>query len=83
MNEDTRPRGRPRPDETVGRDDRIFSLLEGRGPLTRNEIAEITGLSPSLTYLSLARLKKDERIRPCLKDGGEIVWSTGVGSPCP
>ena len=36
----TRPRGRPRPQETIDRDRRILEHLKESGPLTRNQIAD-------------------------------------------
>jgi DNA-binding transcriptional regulator GbsR (MarR family) len=50
-------RGRPRPQETIDRDEQIWRLLEEGKPLTRGEIMEKTGLSPVQIYLSLNRLR--------------------------
>lgn len=77
-------RGRPRPPEVIGRDREIHQLLAQAGPLTRNEIAERTGLSPSLTYLALVRLKDGRRVKRCLdEETGQSVWTVRVDDPCP
>lgn len=53
------PRGRPRPAETVERDDKILAMLRAcPDGLLRNEIAEEMGLNKSKTYLSLDRLRR-------------------------
>ncbi|MDJ1137939.1 helix-turn-helix domain-containing protein [Streptomyces iconiensis] len=74
-------RGRPRPSETISRDDRIYTLLAD-GPLSRNELAAATGLEKSIVYLALARLRTAGRIRQCVRDG-VIVWAHADGTPCP
>jgi hypothetical protein len=52
-------RGRPRPAETIRRDDTILSLLQDHPDgLTRNAIAEAMNLNKSRTYLSLDRLRR-------------------------
>lgn len=79
-----RPRGRPRPPETVQRDERILSLLKEE-PRTRNQLAELTGVPPVKVYLSLDRLRKAGLVRICSgsEKGSVIMWSAGVGEPCP
>ena len=76
-----RGRGRPRPAETIERDDCIYGLLK-KGALSRGQIAVETGLTTDLVALSLKRLKRDERVRQCLQ-GGVIVWSVATDTPCP
>ncbi|MGW2213270.1 hypothetical protein, partial [Streptomyces sp. NPDC001781] len=50
-------RGRPRPDETIRRDETVLQLLKDHpGGLPRNEIAELMNLDKVKTYLSLDRL---------------------------
>lgn len=84
MPEEKARRGRPRPEDTIERDDRILELLSKRGPHTRNEIAERLGISFSLTYLALDRLRRAGRVKRCLQtDGGTSVWSTAVDESCP
>jgi len=52
-----RPRGRPRPEATIERDQRILSYLRTGGDKTRNQIAEELELDKTLTYLALDRLR--------------------------
>lgn len=52
-------RGRPRPAETIRRDETILQLLrDNPDGLLRNDIAEMMGLNKSKTYLSLDRLRR-------------------------
>ena len=50
-------RGRPRSQEAMDRDQRVFDALGNGQQKTRNEIAEEVGFDGGLTYLSLYRLK--------------------------
>jgi predicted transcriptional regulator len=80
---DSKPRrGRPRPPESIERDETIHRLLSDTGPLTRNQIAEQTGFTHSLVYLALSRLRQAGRVKRCL-DNGQTVWSMETGQPCP
>lgn len=83
MTDEKPRRGRPRPPENIERDEQVYSLLKRQGPLTRNEVAERLGLTVSLTYLALDRLRRDGRIRRCLKADSSSVWSIGTEQPCP
>ena len=62
------PRGRPRPAETIERDNKILALLKANPEgMARNEIAKEMGLNKSVTYLSLDRLRRQglaEKISP-------------------
>lgn len=60
MTEQERPqRGRPRPLETIRRDETILQLLrDNPSGLMRNDIAEMMNLNKSRTYLSLDRLRR-------------------------
>ena len=78
-----RPRGRPRPQETIERDAAVLAHLRLNGPLTRNQLAESLGLSLSHTYLSLSRLREAGQVRICGGASEESVWTTEVGAPCP
>lgn len=74
-------RGRPRPVETIERDERIYKLIaDGTG--SRSALARATGLDRPTVALCVQRLKKAGRIRTCA-DGGAIVWSVADGTPCP
>jgi predicted transcriptional regulator len=64
-------RGRPRPQDTIERDDRVHALLVERGPLTRTDIATEMGITPSLAYMSLFRLTRDGRVRRASNAEGE------------
>lgn len=77
------PRGRPRPQDTISRDDKILKLLSESGPKTRNDVSEALDISHSLTYLSLDRLRRNGHVRRCLQDDGSSVWSTATSEPCP
>lgn len=81
MQQTTPRRGRPRPVETIERDERVHALL-ACGPRSRGQLAQETDLSTDLVHLALRRLQRDGRVRQCLKDG-VIVWSVADGTPCP
>lgn len=79
----SRGRGRPRPAETIERDERIHQLLTA-GPWSRGQIAQETGLTTDLVHLALRRLERDGRVRKCLHpELGVVVWSVADGTPCP
>jgi predicted ArsR family transcriptional regulator len=82
--EEKRPRGRPRPQETVDRDKAVFAYLKKHGPLSRNQIAEALELDKVKVYLSLDRLRRGDRVKICSDTAGPgAVWSTEVDAPCP
>lgn len=84
MDTDDKPRrGRPRPEDTIKRDQKIVDLLAEDGPLTRNTISDRLGISHTLAYLALDRLRKNNRVKRCLQQDGSSVWSTEVEAPCP
>jgi predicted ArsR family transcriptional regulator len=84
MPDTDRPRrGRPRPEDAIERDDRIRELLTEYGPQTRNDIADALGITHSLTYLALSRLRDQGGVKRCLQDDGSSVWSVDVSDPCP
>lgn len=74
--------GRPRPAETINRDEAIHTLLANTGPRTRNQLAKQLHLPPSIVYLALDRLRRAGRIRQCVRDG-VILWAIADGTPCP
>lgn len=82
MHEVPTRRGRPRPSAVIARDEQIYELLT-QGPRTRNQIAAETGLTPSLAYLAIDRLRRAGRIRPCCDDNAAIIWTIRDGAPCP
>lgn len=82
MTQVKRPRGRPRPQETIDRDRRVLAYLEQEGPQTRNRLAEALGEEKSKVWLALDRLRREGKVQLC--DGGsEVVWTSRVGVPCP
>lgn len=68
------PRGRPRPQEAIQRDEQILSLLKD-GSKTRNELCELTGMDTSLMYLSLSRLRRQGRVKLAEGSPGKRQWS--------
>lgn len=59
-----RRRGRPRPQETIQRDDQLVQVLQKSGEsMTKYELAKVLRVSPSIVYLALRRLKADGRVR--------------------
>lgn len=83
VTEQKRPRGRPRPPETINRDRRILAYLRQEGPQTRNALAEALGEEKSKVWLALDRLRRDGQVQLCDGAGTDPVWTTEVGAPCP
>lgn len=79
---DKRPRGRPRPQETIERDRMILTLLQDLGPKTRNAISEGLGLEVTKVYLALDRLRREGKVRICANTAGPgAVWTAGDSCP--
>jgi len=78
-------RGRPRPEETIRRDERVLKILSA-GPLSRNtlweKLNEAETVSASQVWLSLDRLRREGRVKLC-QGIGQRVWSSRVDEPCP
>lgn len=78
-------RGRPRPEETIRRDELVLSFLRDQ-PLSRNRVweklSETETVSPSQVWLSLDRLRRAGKVKLC-QGIGERVWSSRVDEPCP
>ena len=55
---ETASRGRPRPGETIERDEKVLAHLQGAGPQTRAQVATALELEGKFVYLSLYRLHK-------------------------
>jgi len=80
-----RPRGRPRPQETVERDNAVLDLVR-RQPMTRNQLHRALEMAPGTeikVYLSLRRLRSLGLVRMCLGAESHTVWTADVTSPCP
>jgi predicted transcriptional regulator len=75
-------KGRPRPEDTVARDNRVLAALKQHGPQSRNDLANRLNEAYSLVYLSLTRLRDTEQVKRCLNDAGDTVWSAAVEEPC-
>lgn len=69
-------RGRPRPSDTIERDERVFAALDA--PKTREALAAELELEPKQAYLSLWRLRKNGRITRT-REGGAHVWTRVEG----
>lgn len=54
-------KGRPRDEKTVERDAQVLAVITEK-PSTRDEIATKLGVEGNLVYLSLWRMKRDEKI---------------------
>lgn len=67
-------RGRPRPQDTIARDDQVLAAVpeDGTG-VTRTQLAAATQLAPNAIYLSLYRLQRDKRIERA-RENGAHVW---------
>lgn len=76
-------KGRPRSEETIARDELIMTMLKTYGPMTRNRIAGLLGISKSLTSIAINRLKDADLVRRCVGETGENVWTTATEEPCP
>lgn len=72
-----------RPQGVVDRDDEVLEYLKEHGPAARNDVAEALGLSRSLTYLSLDRLRARRQAKRCLDEAGHQLWTSKVDKPCP
>lgn len=84
MTESKRPRGRPRPQATIERDEKIMKCLSAGGPKSRNALADELGLDKTIVYLALSRLRGQGRVRTCADTAGpSTLWSSEVESPCP
>ncbi len=74
------PKGRPRPDSTVERDEKVFKFIEANPAQTRAQIATGTELPGNEVYLSLYRLSRANPPR-IVKSGAK--WSAAGTSEQP
>ena len=58
----TKTRGRPRPEATIERDEKVLAHLAAAGPKTRKQLVEETGFAGNEIYLSLYRLSRANKI---------------------
>jgi predicted ArsR family transcriptional regulator len=76
MTETKRPRGRPRPAETVERDRAILAYLKEHGPQSRNDLAMALLLDKTVTYLALTRLRNQGKVELKSAQGGPgALWT--------
>lgn len=74
--------GRPRPQATIDRDEVVLNHLanlpeEFADGQTKEQISAALGLAPNVVYLSLWRLKRDNKIHKS-GAGGAARWSAGA-----
>jgi len=74
-------RGRPRPNETVERDEKVLAAI-GDKSLTRDELATALSLSPAQTYLSLHRLRANGKVERT-RDGSQHRWRQLTATAAP
>jgi predicted transcriptional regulator len=67
--------GRPRPQDTIARDNQVHQILTEKGALTRKQLADELGVTPSLAYMSLFRLRKTGRVERVSGSGGDETQS--------
>jgi len=70
--QERRGRGRGRPADVVERDEKVLSAVTAEG-ITREKIAEVTGLDPTRVYQSLWRLRRDGKVERT-RDGRTHAW---------
>jgi hypothetical protein len=78
--------GRPRPQDTIARDNAVYETLVANGPLTRSAVAEKMSITPSLAYMSLFRLARDGRVRRTQGGEGDAkshTWEAVPEAPAP
>jgi hypothetical protein len=73
-----------RPPAVTGRDELVHNYLTEHGSSSRNTVADALGLSRSLTYLSLYRLREAGRAKRCVAEAtNDLLWTAAVEEPCP
>jgi predicted transcriptional regulator len=73
-----------RPEHVRTRDQLVYDYLAEHGSSSRNTVADELGLSRSLTYLSLDRLRKGGQVKRCMaEDSNDLLWTAAVSEPCP
>jgi hypothetical protein len=69
-------RGRPRPELTLQRDEKVAEQLRSvDSPQTRNQLAEALQEGQANVYRALCRLRNAGRVARGRADGGGHVWS--------
>lgn len=69
---ETARRGRPRPQETQDRDEKVLAAIHE--PTTREALVAATGFDSKLVYLSLYRLRRDGLVER-RRENGVHVWA--------
>jgi hypothetical protein len=65
-------RGRPRPADTIERDEQVFRALAS-GMRGREDLAAEFGVNVNIIYMSLVRLRRDGRVHK-VRDGKFHRW---------
>lgn len=68
----TNRRGRPRPVAVIERDEQVLRALTS--PMTRDQLAEASGVPKEKVYLSMFRLR-DAGLIKRERQGGAHIWS--------
>jgi Mn-dependent DtxR family transcriptional regulator len=68
----TRP-GRPRPQDTIDRDEKVYQILTESGALKKPDVAERLGIEPKLAYMSLYRLRRQGYVQKSKGNKWEAV----------
>lgn len=73
--EETKRKGRPRPEATIARDEQVLSLVAGAGAngMTRSQIADDLQVDGNTAYLSLFRLRQAGKVSR-VRNGTDHVW---------
>lgn len=71
-------RGRPRPVTVIERDEQVFNALTS--PMTRDQLADASGVPKEKVYLSMFRLRDAGRIKR-ERQGGAHIWSRVDATP--
>lgn len=73
-----------RPEPVRARDEQVLRYLQDHGMSSRNTIADELGLSRSLTYLSLYRLREAGKAKRCVSPTtNDLLWTAETDAPCP
>lgn len=69
-----RRRGRPRSPQTIERDSRVLAALRDGGPRTKEQLVAELGLQPQHVYLSLWRLRRENRVSRAATGVERHIW---------
>ena len=69
-----RRRGRPRSPQTIERDTRVLTALRDGGPQTKEQLVAKLSIKPQHVYLSLWRLRCENRVTHASTGTERHVW---------